>query len=312
MNTRATFKPRDVEEPVDYWLNRPLASILVKGLAPLPITPNQVTFLSGVVGIISGIVIATAPVDGTIQVPVAGLILYLSVLLDCADGQLARLRGTSSMLGRYLDGVVDVGAIGASFVGFAVLMYRAGHSFWLINAIGWSAGYSYKVQCHGYDHAKNLYLANTRPESERSKAMPSLEEIRAEVARLREKGERLSAWLLSGFVGFSDAQRSGWQSGRIGLGLQGPRDDQERAIYAERFLPTVKLWVWNGVGVRMVATVIACLVTPFFRDAFGVYCLVLLLPMNAFTAYIVWRERRIERALQDDLGRIAPTETARA
>ena len=56
------------------------------------------------------------------------------------------------------------------------------------------------------------------------------------------------------------------------------------------------------MGLRMVGMVIACFVTPFFREAFFVYCLVLLLPMNLFTAYILWRERRIERALQQDFG----------
>jgi hypothetical protein len=81
VNARATFKPRDVEEPIDFWLNRPLASLLVKLLAPFPITPNQVTILSGVVGLASGAVIATAPLDSRWQVPVAGVILYLSILL---------------------------------------------------------------------------------------------------------------------------------------------------------------------------------------------------------------------------------------
>lgn len=313
MNTRATFKPRDVEEPVDYWVNRPLASLLVKGLAPLPITPNQVTVMSGTVGVIAGAIIATAPLQNSLQVPIGGLVLYLSVLLDCADGQLARLRGTSSMLGRFLDGVVDVAAIGAAFLGFAILMYRAGHSFWAINVIGWAAGYSFKVQVHGYDHAKNLYLANTRPESERSSALPSLDEIRAEVARLRAGGDRLGAFILSGFVRFTDSQRRGWQKGRIGLGVQGTRDDRERALYAERFGPTMRLWAWDGLGLRMALWVVACFVTPVFREACVAMCFLLLVPMNGFTAYIVWRERRIERALQRDFGREAPVaESARA
>ena len=64
MSTPTTFKPRDIEEPLDFWVNRPLASVLVKGLAPLPITPNQVTLMSGAVGLVAGVLIATSPVEG--------------------------------------------------------------------------------------------------------------------------------------------------------------------------------------------------------------------------------------------------------
>jgi hypothetical protein len=104
-------------------------------------------------------------------------------------------------------------------------------------------------------------------------------------------------------VGFSNAQRTGWQEGRIGLGVPGTRDDRERALYAERFAPTMRLWTWDGLGLRMVLWVLCCFVTPFFREACAVVCFVLLVPMNAFTAYILWRERRIESQLQIELGR---------
>ena len=305
MNTTATFKPRVVEEPIDYYLNRPLASVLVKMLAPFPITPNQVTVLSGVVGVIAGVVIACAPLDGGWQVPAGGAIYYLSILLDCADGQLARLRGTSSMLGRFLDGVVDVVGCAAIFLGFAALMYRNGHSFWLVNLVGWTAGYATKWHVHNYDHAKNLYLANTRPASERSIALPSLDEIRAEVARLRGEGDRLGAFILSGFVNFTDSQRRGWQRGRIGLGVEATRDDRERAIYAERFAPTMRLWTWNGLGLHLVMWVVVCFLTPVYREACFVVCMIYLGPMTALAAFTLWRERVIERALQADFGRRA-------
>src|SRR4051812_19723145 len=104
----STFKPHDVEEPVDYWINRRVAGLLVLLLARLPVTPNQVTIASGMMGVLSGVLIGSARVDAPWQVPVGGVFLFLSILLDCADGQLARLRKESSMVGRALDGYVDV------------------------------------------------------------------------------------------------------------------------------------------------------------------------------------------------------------
>ena len=298
MSVRKTFKPRDVEEPVDYWVNRPLASVLVKGLAPLPVTPNQVTILSGIVGIAACPVIALAPLDSRWQLPFAGALLYLSILLDCADGQLARLRGQSSMVGRFMDGVVDVGPIGAVFLGFAIYYFRLGYDFWLINVIGWSAGYSMKVHVHGYDHAKNLFLANTRPEDQRKSAMPTPQEIAAERDKLLAEGDRFGAWVLSGFVRFTESQRRGWQVGRIGIGVAGTRTDEERELYRERFAPTMLLWRWNGLGTHHIFLVGSCLVAPYFPEAFALTCLFFLGPLNALTAYTVFREKAVERELQ--------------
>jgi hypothetical protein len=298
VSIQKTFKPRDVEEPVDYWVNRPLASILVKALAPLPVTPNQVTIASGIVGLVAGAVLATAPLDSRWQAPLAGALLYVSILLDCADGQLARLRGQSSLVGRFLDGVVDVGPIGAIFLGFAILHYRFGYNFWLINVVGWAAGYSMKVHVHGYDHAKNLFLANTRPEDQRKSAMPTPAEIAAERDKLLAKGDRFGAWTLSGFITFTEAQRRGWQARRIGIGLAGARTDEQRAIYRDRFGPTMLLWRWNGLGTHHIFLVGSCFITPYFHEAFAMSCFFFLGPMNALTAYTVWKEKAVERELQ--------------
>jgi hypothetical protein len=301
LSTQATFKPRDVEEPIDFYVNRPLASILVKGLAPLPITPNQVTVLSGVTGLIGGVVIATAPLHGSWQIPVAGVIFYFSLLLDCADGQLARLRGESSLVGRFLDGFIDAVVVGAWFIGFAVFLYRLGYNFWLINVIGWSAGYSVRWQVHFYDHAKNLYLANTRPEGERARSFPTIEEIAQLGDEMAARGDRFGAACMRGFIMFTEAQRKGWQLGRIGMGLPGTRTDPERELYRARFEGIMRLWVWNGLGFHLVLCVLTCFAVPFLREAHWVMCFFFLGPMNAFSAYIVWREKKTERELQAEL-----------
>lgn len=301
MNTQATFKPRDIEEPLDFWVNRPLAGVLVKGLAPLPITPNQVTLMSGAVGLVAGVLIATSPVEGVWYVPLAGVLMYVSLLLDCADGQLARLRGQSSLVGTFLDGTVDAVAAGAWFIGFAVLMYRSGYNFWFINVLGWSAGYSMKWQVHGYDHAKNMFLANTRPASERARALPTREELAREADELQAKGDRLGAIALRGLIGITNSQRVGWQRGRIGLGVEGTRTDQERELYRARFARTMKLWTWNGLAFHLTLIIAASFAKPFLRDAYFALCLVYLGPLNAFTVYILQKEKKIERELQAEL-----------
>lgn len=301
VEARATFKPLDVEELVDHWLNRPLASHLVRVLAPLPITPNQVTLLSGAVGVVAGVVMATAPLDGIWHAPLAGALLYLSLLLDCADGQLARLRGESSMVGRMLDGCVDVIPTAAMFVGGLLYLWRAGYDLALLNLIGWSAGLSMRWQTHSYDHAKNVYLRNVLPPSAGPSPLPTLEEIRAEHDAHLARGDRLGALILRGFMHFTRSQRRGWQQGRMGLGVAGTSSTWERQIYRERFRSTMRLWTWNGLALHLFLLILAAFATPVFHGAVLVAWGAMLGPMNVLTVCLMVRERRVEREVTRSL-----------
>jgi len=298
---RATFKPRDVEEPVDYYVNRPIAAHLVRALAKTPITPNQVTALSGLVGVAAGVVIGTAPLGMSLRVPIGGCLLFVSLLLDCADGQLARLKGQSSMMGRALDGYVDVVPTAAVFVGFAWLLYRAGYSALFINALGWSAGYSLKWHAHSYDHAKNIFLHNTLPPEKRSQALPTVEEIEAERQQHLARGDRFGALIVRGFGHLTESQRRGFQKQRLGLGLPGAETERERLLYRLAFQDTMHAWTWNGLACHLYLFLFATFATPFYAGAVLVAWWVMVLPMNAITFYLLFREKRIEKALQASL-----------
>lgn len=299
---RATFKPRDVEELVDYWVNRPIASLLVQALAQLPITPNQVTLLSGMVGLSAGFLIAVAPIDRlSCQMPLAGIALFLSILLDCADGQLARLRGQSSMVGRALDGYVDVIPTASVFFGFAVFLYRAGFHPLYINALGWSAGYSMKWQAHSYDHAKNIYLSNVLGPDAHSNPLPTRKDIEAErQARLRE-GDRVGALILRGFAHLTESQHRGWQKARMGLGRDRASTETERAEYRRLFRTNMRLWTFNGLASHLVLFLFAMIATPAYPGAATVAWWFILVPMNLFTVYLGVMDRRIERDVQAKL-----------
>ena len=100
---RRTRKPRDI-----LWnrlVARPLAAVLVVPLARGRATPNQVTFASLAVFVAAAALLLTLPGWGGLLIAVA--VLELSYVLDCVDGQLARLRGTSSPVGAHLDFLMD-------------------------------------------------------------------------------------------------------------------------------------------------------------------------------------------------------------
>jgi phosphatidylglycerophosphate synthase len=100
---RRTTKPRDI-----LWnrlIARPLAALLVAPLERTRVTPNQVTLASLFVFLGAVALLLLARDHRGLVLAVA--VLELSYVLDCADGQLARLRGTSSPVGAHLDFLMD-------------------------------------------------------------------------------------------------------------------------------------------------------------------------------------------------------------
>src|ERR1051326_802156 len=101
---RSQNKKRDINRFTER-VARPPAAVVVYLLKGTPITPNQVTFLSAAVA--AGACAMFALLPGYLWLVAAALVFEFSFVLDCADGQLARLRKTASPLGHLLDFLMD-------------------------------------------------------------------------------------------------------------------------------------------------------------------------------------------------------------
>lgn len=88
------------------WVNRRLARFAAAAAYRFGLTPNQVTAASAAVSAVAIVLTVTLPptVPGAIGIAV---LFALGYLLDSADGQVARLSGTGSIAGEWLDHVVD-------------------------------------------------------------------------------------------------------------------------------------------------------------------------------------------------------------
>ena len=120
----------DVNE-IWYFMNR----WVVRLLYPTSITPNQITFLSLIFGLAS----AGFYVSGIPDALVWGAIfLYGKVFLDNVDGNLARVRGTTSRFGRFLDSLADF--LVTVLVYIAVTMYLVRttgvQEYWILGLLG--------------------------------------------------------------------------------------------------------------------------------------------------------------------------------
>lgn len=87
-------------------VNRRLGRLIAAAAAQTRITPDQVTAAS-FVAFLGGAALLATVAPGVAMTVVAMLLLQLGFALDSADGQLARLRGTGSSAGEWLDHVVD-------------------------------------------------------------------------------------------------------------------------------------------------------------------------------------------------------------
>lgn len=90
----------------EHWVGRlymrRLSPYLTWVLVRTPISPNQATGLMIVAGVAAGAVLA---IGGLWSAVLAAVLIQLYLLLDCADGELARFTGKTSIVGVYLDRV---------------------------------------------------------------------------------------------------------------------------------------------------------------------------------------------------------------
>lgn len=155
---RRSLKMPEAEEIFDLILFRPLGYICAKAMSHTVISPNQVTALSLVVGLSA----AWAFSMGTAQSLAWGVVfLGLANVLDCADGQLARLQQSGTQLGRVWDGVADYISGIAVFAGIG---FGLPDSDWpLVVATGLSSGFHSMV----FDRYQSAFIAHVNTDHPR-------------------------------------------------------------------------------------------------------------------------------------------------
>jgi phosphatidylglycerophosphate synthase len=119
--------------------DRYISLAISRRLMRLPITPNQVTVLAGLLGVACGLL---ASVGGYWPMLLAALGFQLNSILDGIDGEIARAKLLESRLGQWLDTLADDSSNLAYSVGVCVGCYRTfGSSVYLGLAVVTGAGF---------------------------------------------------------------------------------------------------------------------------------------------------------------------------
>jgi hypothetical protein len=193
-----SLKSVETENTLDLYFYRPIGYWLARAFRNTKVTPNMVTVVSIFVGAGSGHLFYfnkwTYSLTGI-------LLLVLANLLDCVDGQLARLTGQKSEIGRILDGVAGDIWFTLIYVAFAMqLTHTYGTAWFFLPAI--FSGLSHLVQANVTDYYKTLHLYFVS--KEKGGEFRNLEQVKAQQETMKRGMYKFFYMLYEAYTGLQE------------------------------------------------------------------------------------------------------------
>jgi phosphatidylglycerophosphate synthase len=272
---KKSLKMAEAEEILDLVVYRPIAFILVKLVYRSPITPNQMTYVSLIAGLISAYQFGQGSADGFAW----GAIWYaIANVLDCGDGMLARLQKSGTPLGRIVDGIVDWVSSVAIFYGLGAGMssYFGEPLYWLLAiAAGIVSGYHAMV----FDKRQQEYISTVR--GERNFFEREGEKVDRELLASSNPIRRL---FLAAYQWYMKVQ-------------EGPQQNEGNKHYPAELYRShnkgiMRWWTFLGPTTNRSLLIIAGLLT-----APEWFCWFILLPVNIYLMFLLVLQARVTRRL---------------
>ncbi len=110
---------------IDRYIIRKISGFISGFLVKTPITPNQVTILSLVIGIVSAAFFSHGTHTYTMT---AGVLYFISTIFDQCDGEVARAKQMESDFGRVFDIIVDSIVNAAIVIGITMAIHKSNGS----------------------------------------------------------------------------------------------------------------------------------------------------------------------------------------
>ncbi len=294
---KSSLKAIEVEEIFDLIVYRPLAFLFVKATYSVNITPDMVSVAALTIGSTAGIMFGF----GGYTFLVIGAILYFtSNVLDCADGQIARLKKNGTKVGRIVDGFVDYIVSIFIFLGIGIGLAREYHwhevNLWGNSFLQWDpvvyiwvtailGGISSAVQAFYFDFYRNKFL-----EVVYGRAQNIIEEIKEyedERQRLEENGSHgFQRFLISIYLKYSALQLKIQKDHEENHNEQKPNP---KVYYAKNRL-LLRLWSYVGSTTHITLCVITALLGNM--EAFLIICI---LPLNLLMLVLFLVQKQVNK-----------------
>lgn len=298
-----SLKQIEAEELLDLVIYRPIAFIIVKLTYPLNITPNQVSVIAMTFGVAGGFLFGF----GSEPFVTLGAFLYLTCnILDCVDGQIARLKKNGTRVGRIVDGAIDYVVSTAIYLGIGVgfthilnsnLSFSFSYNFigssytsnmfyaWLITALG---GFSSAFQAIFFDYYRNRYLEKVYGKfSSIEEEILEFEEEQVKLNINKRPGNFVDRVLVSVYLKYCYMQ------------LKLIKRQSEKGISAEKIPAELykkkhgfPLYLCGFMGSTTHMTL--CFIFALVGD-FEKYLLVCILPLNLLMMILYYNQKRIDK-----------------
>lgn len=290
---RESLKSMDTEEWWDLHFYRPIGYGWARLARRLGITPNAITIASIFLGIGAG---ACFYFDDLWINLLGVLLLVWADSFDSADGQLARMTGQYSRIGRILDGLSgDLWFVAI----YAAICLRENvtstffmHHQWIIWVVAAVTGLCHGIQAAMADYYRQFHLFFVKgPEGSELENAAHLREKYSSMKWSRETWPKLILWFYINYTSGQERRTPAMQKFRAALrrryGQNIPADFRER--FRKASLPLMKYTNILSFNTRTLALFIAILIfrKPWLYFAFE------LTVLNLLMVYMMVRHERI-------------------
>ncbi len=300
---RKSLKSMDTEEGIDLAFYRPVGFAWAYLFRKLGISPNVVTVASIFLGIGAGICFYY----NSLYINLIGMLLLIwANSYDSADGQLARMTGQYSALGRILDGLS--GDIWFFTIYLAICLrentfspFFASHP-WLIWVIASVTGVCHAKQAAMADYYRQFHLFFIK--GKEGSELDRSSELRAAWDATPWKGNvwrKLTGWFYANYTANQEVMTPAMQRLRATIAERWPSGDIPAAFTAEfrkMSLPLMKYTNILSFNWRTIA-----LFASLLAGQPWLYFMFELVVLNALLIYMMNRHERMCRKLDSDIRR---------
>lgn len=298
---RESLKSMDTEEHIDLAFYRPIGYMWACLAKKLGITPNAITIASIFIGIAAGVLFYY----NNLWLNICGMVLLMwANSFDSADGQLARMTGQYSRIGRILDGLSGDFWFATIYVAICLRENVTSEFFsahpWLIWVIAVVTGICHAKQAASADYYRQFHLYFLK--GEEGSELDTASELKKKLAELSWKENFWKKLTLTFYTNYTVNQESNtraMQALRRELSRRFPdgRIPQSfRDAFRRKSLPLMKYTNILSFNWRTIALFVSLfLMMPWLYFAFE------LVVLNTLMVYMITRHEKICRQFTREL-----------
>ena len=230
------LKSVEIEELTDVYFFRPAGLLVARAGHALGLTPIGLTLIGTIIGVAGGALLY----DERLGLWAFALIILHSIV-DSADGQLARLTGKVTELGRVLDGLSGYATHTAIYLAIGFGLVHRGAD-WPVLIWMFVAGMFTAIHAGMYDYHRHVY---TTVVADGRVPDPAPENMRPVIGSLFVVYLTIQRWVVGKHAEVETALAARSVAGRV-------RDD-DRSRYRESFYALVRGWNFLGDNTRFFA-----------------------------------------------------------